>query len=68
MSNTHPANQTRYRIRIEDIAHHAISFALIKSTLGTTCDNTTCILASVLEERKTLADLGRSVYRRIMEQ
>ena len=66
MAHTHASDQPRERVCVKDIANHAIGLALEEATLGTTGNDTAGILAAVLEERKTLADLVRDVDRGVM--
>lgn len=66
VSHPHSANQPRQRTRIKDVADHAIGLALEEATFGTAGDDTTGILASVLEQREAFANLLRNIHRWIM--
>jgi hypothetical protein len=47
--DAHPSNQPANRIAVEDVADHAICFALVEAPFGTAGDDSTCILAAVLQ-------------------
>lgn len=49
MPDAHSSNQPRNGVAVEDIADHAICFALVESPLRTAGDDTTRILAAVLQ-------------------
>lgn len=61
MTNAHSANEPLDRLLIEDIPDHTVRLALVETPLGPASDYSAGILASVLQERQTLADLRRSV-------
>ena len=50
MSDTHPSNQPRQGGRVKDVPHHAVRFALVESSLGPASDDTTGILATMLQQ------------------
>ena len=49
VTDAHPAVQSRERVSIEDVSDHPIRLALVEASLGPASDDTTGILASVLE-------------------
>ena len=62
VTDPHAPDQPPERHGIEDIADHAVSFALIESSLRPARHDTTCILATVLQQGKSFADLRRTVH------
>lgn len=68
MSYAHSPDQRAQCVLIEDVANHAIRLALVKFALMTASDYPTCVLTTVLQQGKTLANLGRSWHIRVMEQ
>ena len=68
MSHSHPTNQSREGTGVKDISDHSIGLALVKAAFWSASDDSTCILTSMLEKRKTFADLGSSVDGRIVEK
>jgi hypothetical protein len=68
MSYAHPADQFRNGLVIEDISDHPIGFALVQTALWTTGDDTTCILAAMLQQGKALTDLSGRIDSRIVQQ
>jgi hypothetical protein len=61
MSDTHPANQSRYGVLSEHVADHAISLALVQPASGPARDDPACVLSPVLQKIQTLAYLWRRI-------
>jgi hypothetical protein len=61
VTDSHPTDQSHYRVLREDVADHPIRLALIQSSPRTASDDSARILSAVLQQRQTLAYLRRSV-------
>ncbi|TFY81604.1 hypothetical protein EWM64_g2408 [Hericium alpestre] len=68
MANAHAANQARHCVRIKHIADHAVRLALVKAPLRTAGDDPARILSAMLQQRKTFADLVRSIHACIVQK
>lgn len=68
MANSHSAYQFPDRVLIEYISDHAIGLALIETTLRSASDDPAGILASMLQQRKTFADLWSTIDIRIVQK
>lgn len=56
MPDAHTADEPADGVRVKHVAHHAIRLALIEAALWTARHDTTRVLASVLKQRKALAN------------
>jgi hypothetical protein len=56
MSDSHATYQSRDRGVVKDISDHSVGFTLVETTLESTGDDPTCILTTMLKERKTLCN------------
>lgn len=68
MSDSHAAYQSRDGAVVKDITDHAVGFALVETTLGSTGDDSTSILTTMLEEGKTLCDFCSDIDSRIVQK
>lgn len=66
MSNTHTTNQPGDGTIIKDISDHSVGLALVEATLGTTSDNPTCILTTVLQKGEALRYFRCSIHCRVV--
>lgn len=67
MTDTHATSKPGDTGIIKDIADHAISFALKETAFCTAGDDTTSILATMLQQREALTYLGSHIQARIVK-
>lgn len=68
MSDPHAAGERGQSIGVKDIPDHAIRLALVEASLRPASDDTTRILASMLEKREALANLCCCIDARIVQE
>lgn len=68
VSDAHTTNQPGDGISIEDIPDHSVGFALVEAAFGTASDDTTRILAAVLQEGQALRDFRGSIDGGVMQE
>ena len=59
MANTHASDKPGQRGRVKDVPDHAVRLALVQAALVTACDDAASVLAAMLEQAESFADLGR---------
>jgi hypothetical protein len=61
VTDSHPTDESNYRVLREHVTDHPIRLALIQSTPRPTRDDPACILSAMLQQRQTLTYLRGSV-------
>ena len=68
MSNAHTPNQPGKRVCVKNVTDHSVRLALEESAFGPAGDDSTGILAAVLQQCETLTNFRRRVCGWIVQQ